>query len=1513
MSSSSSSLYLCDHEHDILDDDGELVFACKICGEVNERIGGTSVLGSSVPPAPSLWSTCSDCKQRYAGTFRRHIRICTARAPSSPEQRNDYVNFDDYVEPIVCRICSKEFEVGQEAEYDEHYAQCRSRDLAGTFIQEILSTDDVVQSLADLADSNSDSISVYDRIMEEVNKRVPECIAKHTPASRGLGGRRLYPMKPDDVDLIRQMNPLETPIYSICSLTIPIIAYIANPLKFTDFDLTMASGIEYARIFAFLTKAFCAPYNGTCPDVLAENNILVESFLCGRQGGMGHIDNKVSIIVECLFRDTTLVDAVDLYNETNCLGYRIWYLFHDHTFSPLSAIDKLLQKNRAFKGTEPLKIRPHASDSMIQRIRQQNPRRIDEDEEMYEVRIDNFIQAFLDNCGKTIDRDNKKRQLAATNFRKYRETHQGDPRFALEMLSLEIDNWADYYNLIVCPIHACARCSELEATCENCVDVIPLGRYLERLMGESPEHLEGVDVFQTRWTPILKGSPMYNHLSVFNGMTPTTERLMSIFDPGSTFRHTLETTALLCRGIGVDERQVAAESYFDELTNQMLFPVEPFSYQTETFYNLAKLTEVNLPNTVDILKLAVVCLEMVCDSRRKNSSSGPRGQLAQTLESNLHSDPNIAAANRRHAAHKRDMPAVIPSCFYGPSIPSEESTQCFVEKIYSPPSDAAENNTVAHNDDTLAETLKNHRIMERIRRCSNDIPVQDLLKFLKIVRRRGMSTLKYLFSRSAKTTEVVKEAGKLLTELQRHNKTAFIEVPQLTKNLESFSANFALHFYWLAEKLGILTNHKQFFLVVISTLRNSHCFHTDALYGNTIMKINILNLGTAAAGKTYVIMVVGQNMLPTSISQGSSFSGRAMNRPKYTETAYVIDEITGFYDPAQATTPEHKSRIEMVKEVTTSCSLRHEVTDLNPKGLKNPGVADRGVTALKSFLSISFLVSGNAFKVRPGEESSYESRYRIIVTASGQLRFNTKSSPPTNNPTSVMEWLTNNTVKSTDYMMMSHALHVAYVKGVAVGAFTPPDISTFTTLFSCAYSHMVKKVPSMPMCYRVFERGMSIALTLAVMSAVYVVFNSPYSPLIKYTAEGATTQPFSFDQLNMMCPYVFLPEDLAFAIVVDCMMDEYIRTDYYDIIHRIAVDFCKFDKTRPQLWNYAEYENESGERCLDTNYLACPVSIKQIINYVKALTSPSYNIYMIKYIILWLSNLVVQVPMSPLGDDVTQYTPTDVKAHENALRVRPQPGNTDWNEARLHISIGYLLHFSPDDVLTMVTNSMCYNGIRPRKIATFRTMKNMPFMLHTVDVSSRSHSLNVKTNPSIPSYISNMASQNGRLFPCPSTNFDSMLGEDIPSGTDAETFLAMRWLRKNVEIPEGMRYEYYTPKYVSKAIKDLIESLNLYRDRVQYPQDVESKCMELIAVDEDALVVEENTQTELSDDDDEIICSSSSSSSAIPRTPINMNIINNAGRDTHRWFEKFCQPRMQKRTSNPNSEPETQPTTRQRR
>ncbi len=1257
-------------------------------------------------------------------------------------------------------------------------------------------------------------------------------------------------------DVSIPMNPDLVPAHYYFCITIPKTALVEGASTFGDFDRNTNIGRAAFREFEFFRRAFCDPMMGD--DIHHDSAFRCprESYICNKING-GGIAPKVIPIVEPLFHKALYahvypsnctiptyereIDIVKMLVPDNIVGYRVWFFVIDKSINALDTINRRIARSREEMGMAPQYVNVSELNHFVAEVSKQW---------LKNDPIKTF--GYLTKINTNARQENARNAKARKEFQEQKK--HDNPHFYIHY---EITRLSEVYNFFRCHESRCLECKQ-HVRCQACEN-LPMGFVtICNDFGDSSKKF------------VYKGDAKFEHIprgsmltTMLDGALVSNEADVRAFaqafiDPIAYMNHTNPTAEAMLNFLKVCSEQINHDNYVktESQVNEKVkfaFPTLVFTFNSQDFHG-NELLDVKLPWAYDLFDIMMECVKEVVDRKRKAQQRIENQQFFDSIVS-AEAREQLFSAAAISASAKRMIPMPIPIQAQG--VEYNQLNQQFAKPMMAMP------NEISHSDERIIRgkneirdcALEVKRKITALRSCVNYIGGGTLRKLLEILQKQGMRNLKRLFIPDSETPYVVRAASIVLLDLVRTGKTAYAEMSRIAHNLNSYSADFLLQLYFYFEGLGVVHNHNLLVDLWLGCLRASHCPITDGTYNHTSLLLHPMVQGTAGVGKSFAVETVASNMMEGSFPRRSSASNCSMNRVEVEDgRVFVIDEIRPGMDPGKAGTPEDAAHISMIKELITAHCLDREVTQMSAKPGGGETVADRTTVTIHSEIHNAIAASGNDLSIIPGEDDSFISRFVLYIINAGAVRKGTVDLTAKATPfgkSSITRLLTSPMTERQNVMIQNHALHVAYAKGVAMGAFVYPCLDMLSFHFIPVYKHMLNLFPSIGRATRTAEKITSKALALAIANGIHLVFNTLWSPLVHMHPDKKEIEytPFSLDQLTFVQPCTFLPEDLAIGLIVEQFHMQYIPALYWRVALDIAGMFANYGPGKT--WNFQK-TRVAQTNCVNPNFLHCDRKIGTILSY---LAKKGINQYSARLIIRYLLTmeintvLIIPRPEEKLRQELTpaararlspdkvfeeevkaanEYTTIRVKSPVCTLETPPDRryGHPDQmlEDSELNINLHYLQQFSPMQITQEIMKVVSYKGIRPRRILINVAEEAIPFLPMTWDIVPGTHAQTASSVENIHKHIKRALCSSNALSLSVKELADQFKKRKNDSvsflDTDAETELCKRWLKENPVYDPNQPIDYYTPVAINKTIEERSAAFLPKEHKTVYPDDI---------------------------------------------------------------------------------------------
>lgn len=1261
--------------------------------------------------------------------------------------------------------------------------------------------------------------------------------ARLNNCSPGLGRKFVHLTDGEEIKTLRHD---EVPVFAYLCVTV-LLHELSGSYKFGGFNYHDVAGRLKATTLSLLITALCDPGTGSYFDYTDPFSIPHESFFFD-VGGRRF--NKVNVLTEALFHKTYVIDdrgvkddmpLREMFDSKNVKGYRMWFMVADPRLCPTKAIIDRINQNIRLMGLGP---RARAIDPynpvMVAYAQDVASAAAAEDDD-----IDRTVRETQRICAKEarkinreVARRNKEAKLAEREYRKEMEKNKD---VDVRRLSTEVTSLVKFYELI-CYEERCLfpNCENIK--CNECRGKLSV----DQAFYNDPQLLPPAQQPSTSWfaplsridyRPVDASTEIGCNLNACLESAAGRSNLLQLIDPCYHFSFANRTTMKLCavEGIEVCPEQLDPERYStrDELNRRVFrvpfdFAIFVFTPQTVTHPNFF---EMRMPWCIDLRDFVITAIESYARAQRRRFDAEHARRFFENIDLD-NSETRAASAVSEY--WRRFIPASVPAALSGGEYDKTHDVTAVCALPTRQQQTEIDDNIVNITDVFDREGARFREYVTRLRNCSKSLNSKEQQIVISIIRGEGRRIFKSIFREHEQNTRVCKAAIKLLNTLSKNDESAFHSIPIVAKNMPSTFGNYLIQQYAMAEGAGLLYTHTLFLMLRWSVMRAAHCHETDAFFGMITLIYNICLFGVAGAGKTFAAKVAGDYLLYGAIQIISSSSDASFtDMQSQSDMLKLFDEMRAAVCPGPNKRPDARDdmHLNLLKEMMTAHRSTRRITLIGKDG----NILDRKVVTILGVDHSAIGLFGNDAITFAGEDS-YWTRYAIYVVAKAAERYGSgdiASQTVRAGCGSITSNVRSPHAQRQQWARTEHALNVAINRQIRVGALPYPNLDVFTYMWGLAYNTLKKVFPSVSGMNRAAERVASLVVTLVITHAIYLVFNSIWSPLIQILPDMDVlrTDPYSHEQLCAVAPLLRADEDTCIYAITKCLEVDFCPPENHAIADGIAKTFGMLGTSTPQytkhIFNNQEYQNP--------NYVNCGTGV-QIVKYIES--KFGHNRFTAMHILGLLLKTTVEVDyINPVNTALppTKRVVDAVVRHNNQEQGRGSP-EQDMLNGIFHVSVEYVEKWTPKAVLKLVMDAMCHDKIQPRQVVIGSTIDKLPFLPNVWQVSPGRHSVNLSSFNETKTYMKDALVGNYSITREGEEHRHNMESGGVPivdAGADPETYLMVRWLKENVDLPEGIDPKYYTRRVIERATEKRIKEWFpvAATARRMYPEDVVEEYM----------------------------------------------------------------------------------------
>lgn len=1258
-----------------------------------------------------------------------------------------------------------------------------------------------------------------------------------------------------NIDDLKNLRPDERPyFYQVCVTVLP--HEMTEGYTFGNLNYQDHAGRVKAITLALLISAYCNPSHGSFTDYDDPFDIPKESYYFYVES-LNRYFCKTYVVMETLFRQRYTVNEQgesvkmkihQMFESKNVTGYRMWFMIADPQLCPTRAIIQQINSNISQMGLGARARRVSRYTPAILNYAQEvatSKAPPDADIQQIATEAQRLCTEEAAKINLKVAKYNRDLRQNAKDFQKDFENTNGKD---IRRVALEIKSLLEFYNNLICYEERC-----LEPNCENimCPKCTAKKSVEDAYLTDTQVHHDPARRYD-EWFAALSSIcyrpiPVASEIGVtLNACLSSPEKrsnVLQILDPCFHFNMNNSTTQALCtmRGIGVYSKQLDVKQYYgvDSQGRRVFTP--PFDFgmfvYTPDVVAHPKFFELRMPWCIDLRDFEITAIECYAKTQKHRLENRHSRKFFQTIDPDGVQAVEAAAVSeywRRFIS--TSIPAHLSGGEYDVShdktaatmMPSRQEQEDLDNCVYK----------VVDVFDREGQRFRHY--VKRLRDSMHCLSAKDIQHVTRTIREEGRRVFASVFRTSEENTSIAKEAINCLADLSRNDKSAFHEIPVVSSNMDSTFGNYLIQQYAMAEAAGLLHTHTLFLRLRWAVMRASHCHHTDSFFNQVTLLLNECFFGVAGAGKTYSAKVALEFLLARSIQIISSSSGASFADVKSgNDKMKMYDEMRPAVCPGKRGDAHDEAHLDQLKEQMTSHESRRRVTQLGKSSSTGVSdIKDRRVYELLSEDHSAIGLFGND-AITFGREDSYWTRFTIHIITKRAERCGSSdiSSQAARTGGSISDTIRSPHAERKKWSKVEHALHLAIARQIRVGALPYVNLDVLNYMWNLAYKALKAVFPSISSNTRAAERITSLTLVLVISHAIYLVFNSLWSPLIHFDVDNQkiTHDAYNHDHLRLIAPHLCANEDIAIYAITSGLFLDFCPPEHYFIAKSAAEVFGMIDTMTPQ-YTILRYNNQDYP---NPNYVNCGTG-NQLIRHIE--DKFGHNRYTAMHVINLLSKTKVVVDF--INPAMPAQPPT--KKEINVLTLvnnQEQTSSTPEGTMALstvHISVEYVRKWTPNNVLNLVIDAMSHNKIQERQVVIGQTIKKFPFLPNVVNLKRGTHSVNLSTFTETSSYITDALVGGYSVTREATEHRDRINSADVPVisvGQDPETFLTVRWLKENVEIPEDVPPQFYTRAYIEKTIRKRIQEwFPTTHGCKNYPSDI----MRAYQTSDDASTTTEN-------------------------------------------------------------------------
>jgi hypothetical protein len=1278
--------------------------------------------------------------------------------------------------------------------------------------------------------------SALQHLTENSDREFLSYTARINKCAAGLDDKKFVIMSyPEEMD---NLNSDEIPLfYHVCITVLP--PEMTGGFRFGDLRYLDQAGRAKATIMSLMISALCNPAHGSFFNFRDSFSPPQESYFF-EVPKINRRFCKVYIVTETLFKKTYGVDSNgsryelkihELFNSKNVSGYRMWFMIADPNLRPTDAIISQINANikQMGLGARARVVSPY-TPALINHAQEQARASLPPDADIDRVtnetiRVSHDIAQKLNTKAA---RYNKEMRLARKEFNKGLQTGSAHD---IRNAALEITSLVDFFNKLVCYEERCLNPNCINIQCEECSAKFTPSRefmsdpqlHIDPNRRHTPwlAHLDSIS-----YRPIDASSEIGVTLNSCLENTGERSNILQLIDPSYHFNIVNTTTQKLCayRGISVCADQLDATKYSTrDASERRIFqvpvPAAIFVYTSDVVYHPG-FFDTRMPWCIDLRDFEISAIECYAQTQKRQLEKEHSRQFFSTINPDSRVTRTAAVVSEHW---RRYIPESIPASLAGGEYDTGHD-KTSVSILPSKQQQEDRDNRIVNIKDIFNKEGEIFRhFVDRLRKCSHFLTPSELQHVIGVIREEGRRVFQSAFRTTEQNTRVAKAAIQRLAHLSRTDRSAFSEIPIVARNVKGSFANYIIQQYAMAEAAGLLYTHTLFLRLRWAVMRAAHCHYTDAFFKKVTLLLNECFFGVAGAGKTYSAKVASEYLLPNSINIISSSSGASFaNMENQGDTMKTYDEMRPAVCPGKPGDARDEQHLQQLKEQMTSHASTRNVTQL---GNTESGVSDiyqRQILTIKSEDHSAIALFGNDAPTYE-RDNSYWTRFTVHVITTHVERCGKSDiasqavnasggsiSDSTHSPHTVRQ----------QWAITEHALNVAICRQIRVGALPYPNLDVLDYMWQAAYSTLREHFPSISAMSRAAERVVSLTLTLIITHAIYLVFNSPWSPLIHFDVDKqeVTQDTYNHDQLRAIAPLLRADEDVAIYAITSGLFLDFCPPEHHTIAKSIAETFGLLNTPTPQ---YATHRHMNQE-FPNPNYVSCGIGA-QIVRHIEQ--QFGHNRHTAIHVIGLLKNttFVADVINPCLPSAPPTRRPLHVLTLTNTQdRTSPSP-EVEMCMSTVHIAVEFVKKWSPAAVLELVMNAMSHNRIQERRVVIGQTIHGFPFLPNVWDLRRGTHSIDVSRFKEGKSYIRDALVGECAITREANEYRKHVTAEDdfpIDCDLDPETYLTVRWLKENVEIPPDIDPEYYTRVQIEKETERRLSEWFPCHNGKMYPNEI---------------------------------------------------------------------------------------------
>ena len=1307
--------------------------------------------------------------------------------------------------------------------------------------------------VADDTDDDAPIVGPLENLAANGEQEFLNYTARKNKCAAGMTNAKFVQMT--QLDDLKNLRPDERPyFYQVCVTVLP--HEMADGYTFGNLNYQDTAGRVKAITLSLLISVFCNPGHGSFMDYDDVFDIPKESYYFYVES-VNRYFCKTYVVMETLFRQRSTVNSAgesvkmkihQMFESKNVAGYRMWFMIADPNLAPTPAIIQQINSNIARMGlnARARRVSPY-TPAILDYAQQIATASAPTDADIQQIALEAQKLAVLHSkkMNAKVAQHNRELRQASRDYQKDFSNATGKD---IRRVAMEIKTLADFYNVLICYEERC-----LEPNCENvmCVNCTAKKSLEEAYLTDTQLHHDPTRRYDEwfaalsaiRYRPIPVSSEFAVTMNACLASPNKRSNVLQLIDPCFHFNINNSTTQKLCRmpGIEVFSKQLDVKKYYalDSQGRRVFSPPYDFGMFVYTPDVVAhpNFFELRMPWCIDLRDFEITAIECYAKAQKHRLENRHSRRFFQRIDPDGHEAQQAAAISEYW---RRFISTSIPAYLSGGEYDVSHDKTITTMMPSRQEQEDLDNRVFKIVDAFDREGQRYRHYIKRLRDSMHCLTSKDIQHVTRTIREEGRRVFSSIFRTSEENTPIAKEAINCLADLSRNDKSAFHEIAVVSSNMDSTFGNYLIQQYAMAEAAGLLHTHTLFLRLRWAVMRASHCHHTDSFFNQVTLLLNECFFGVAGAGKTYSAKVALEFLLARSIQIISSSSSASFTDVKSgNDKMKMFDEMRPSVCPGKRGDAHDEAHLDQLKEQMTSHESRRRVTQLgkaNSSGVTD--IKDRSVYELLSEDHSAIGLFGND-AITFGREDSYWTRFTIHIITKHAERCGSSdiSSQATRSGGSISDTVRSPHAERKKWSKVEHALHLAIARQIRVGALPYVNLDVLSYMWNLAYRALKAVFPSVSNNTRGAERITSLTITLVIAHAIYLVFNSLWSPLVHFDVDNQkiSYDAYNHDHLRLVAALLYANEDIAIYAITAGLFLEFCPPEHYLIAKSAAETFGMLESMTPQ-YTVLRYNNQDYP---NPNYVNCGTG-NQLIRHIE--DKFGHNRYTAMHVINLLSKTKVVVDF--INPAMPSQPPT--KKEINVLTLVNNQEQTSTSPvtnmclSTVHIAVEYVRKWSPKNVLNLVIDAMSHNKIQERQVVIGQTIKGFPFLPNVVNLKRGTHSVDLTTFTETNSYITDALVGGYSITREATEHRERIASASIPvisTEQDPETFLTVRWIKENVEVPEEVNVLYYTRPYIEKMIRRRIQEWFPTNNGCrQYPSDI----MRSYQTTEDPMISTEN-------------------------------------------------------------------------